>query len=171
MAKENKELVVASGGSITQARKILNAALVELALPFSGKMKLNPVAVDEAYRNLVEVKSAVEDTLEIAKAKLKAMIENKGEVTTEKGSMERQLGGYMYSMRPTRTGTDPKKLEALLRAKEKDPALYMAATVTYKVDEQKLGVALAKKVLTEEELKNCAYDKSFALQPPTKVEE
>jgi len=170
MAKEEKSLAVSTGGDLAQARKILNAAFAELALPFGGKGG-KPSVMAEAYQQLLEVDKVVSDTIDIAKAKMKTLVENKGEVTTEKGSMERVIGGYLYAMRPTRTGTDPKKLEAKLRAKDKDPALYMDSTITYKVNEQKLGVALAKKVLSEEELKECEYDKSYALQPPKKVEE
>lgn len=173
MSKENKELALRSeGGSIVGAKKILTAAFQELALPFSGKMKAKPSEMEESYRALIDFQSVIKDTIEVAKEKMKKLVENKGEVTTEKGSMERVIGGYLYAMRPTRTGTDPKKLEALLRAKEvEDIGEYMEPTVTYKVSEEKLRKAFAKKVLTQAELDTCEYEKSYALQPPKKVEE
>jgi len=156
---------------LATAQKILTAAFAELALPFSGRIEAKPAVLAEAYDRLTEVQKVVEDTIKVAKDKMKELVKSTGTfVEGTKGSYEAVLGEYQYSIRPTRTGVDPKKLEALLRSKDKDPEVYMDPKVTYTVNEQKLGAALAKKVLTKAELETCMYEESYALQPPKKVE-
>jgi hypothetical protein len=161
----------AAPANLAAAERTLTTSLAYLAAPFGGAMA-KPEVLAEAYDRLKDVAKVVEDTLEVAKKKMRELVRNTGTLVPDtKGSYEARLGTYQYSIRPTRTGTDPKKLEALLRSKEKDPALYMDAVTSYKVSEQKLGAALAKKVLTKAELETCSYDESYALQPPKKVEE
>jgi hypothetical protein len=75
--------------------------------------------------------------------------------------------GVTLKMYNGRTGYDPKKVEALLRAKKKDPAHYMDPTITYKVNEPLLRRAIGNEVLTEEELETCRYAPSWRVESPT----
>jgi hypothetical protein len=74
--------------------------------------------------------------------------------------------GTKFTMHPTKSGTDPRKLEALLRAKGAKPALYMQETRTYEVDPVKLKEALDNETLTLDELKTCEYDESWTVRSP-----
>ena len=86
-----------------------------------------------------------------------------GTLKTEKGTKEWLTNGYSIRAVPTRTGIDPKKLEARLRAKGLDPAVAMDQTIAYKVSEPKLAVAIAGGKLTREEADGCKYELNYKL--------
>lgn len=86
-----------------------------------------------------------------------------GHQVTDKGSTQANVGGYRVTAIPTRTGLDPKKLEVVLRRKGLQPADAMDATVTYKVNQQKVDKLVADGGLTNADITSALYDKSFRL--------
>ena len=127
---------------------------------------LKPAAMARVYDELGQFASAVDDTRTLIKAKLTEVVQKEGTKTTEKGSMQATLGGWLLEIRPHRTGLDAKKVEGLLRAKNLGPSEYMDTKITYVVNEEKL----ARAGFTPEEMERCKYDLTWAFQAPKRVE-
>lgn len=125
---------------------------------------------DSLGRCLVELKqleSAIQDIRGGVEDKVKTILLEQGEQTTEKGSRALTVNGITVTMRPTRTGIDSKKLERLLRIKGLKLTDYMdeQVTVTYKVNMSKVEMSTVAGKLTDDELEQCKYDESWSLQP------
>lgn len=115
-----------------------------------------------------ETAAALEKGIEkAAKTRLITLLKESGSQTTEKGQRELVVDGWKLQMRPYRTGYDPKKLEALIRARGKDPANYMSTKLTYEVSEDGCNKLVDKKLLTPDELETCRHDESWTVLTPT----
>lgn len=125
-------------------------------------MDLTPKQVGFGLSRLLDIEAAVTDIVKSMKDRVKALVLIKGEVTTEKGSRQLNTDGTLLEIRPHKTGLDPKKVEALLRAKGKNPSEFMDAVISYKVNTEKLQGAR----FTEQELQNCQVDLNWAVQRP-----
>lgn len=117
----------------------------------------------EAMEFLETISKAVEGLRTTFGSRVEETVITWGTRTTEKGTMEWVTNGYLVRASPTRTGTDPKKLEAKLRAKGIDPSLHMDSKVTFAVNERKLGVLLAAGLVTEAEVEACKYELNYRL--------
>lgn len=141
-------------GSITKAIE----GLAQLA---SGALTPRQLAVGVA--RLQAAYDALENILKNLKAKITALVLTEGTQVTEKGSRQLRVDGAgVLTIRPHRTGLDPKKVEALLRAKGKSPGDFMDAVVAYKVNEGKLK----KAELNADEIKLCEFDLTWAVMKP-----
>ncbi len=174
MAKKVKQekssaLVKYSAADVVAAQPIIVKALEQIAVVLS-QAELGAPTLAAAMLVLRETKNTIEKGLEpVAKQRMIEMLKKDGQQTTDKGSMEAQVGGWKLSMSPTRTGIDPKKLEARLRSKQVDPAKYMRQTISYAIDEDKLNSLIDKRVMSNDELVDCRYEESWTVRTPTKT--
>lgn len=115
--------------------------------------------------NLIKaVTSALEQSEGIVKNRAVEVVRARGVRETEKGTMSLTLGAHTIRAIPTRTGPDAKKLEAHLRAKGLDPGAVMDATITYKVNEEKLAKAQASGLLSKADVDACRPEVSYRLE-------
>lgn len=145
----------------------LGSAFAGLAEMLSAEVVPAPVLAGVMYvlRDAKKVEGSLE---ELAKGRIVSLLKEQGTVKSDKGARELAVNGWKLSMKPYRTGIDPKKLEALLRAKKLEPASFMDTAITYSVNEQKLGVLVAHKHLTSDELETCNYTESWTVDTPNK---
>lgn len=125
---------------------------------------LPPERYGEAMEFLSTMEKAVEGLRTTFGARVKDKVLEDGTKTTEKGTREWVMNGYLVRAIPTRTGVDAKKLEPKLRAKGLDPTVAMDATMAYKVSETKLAVAVSKGLITQEEVDSCKHDINYRLE-------
>lgn len=121
---------------------------------------LSDEQVPAAFDMTDQLRDMAEEVRTRLRDRILLYVQAKGRQLTDKGSMTAESGGFKLTAIPTRTGIDPKKLEALLRRKGIDPAVAMDATITYKVNMGKLATCS----LTPGELTACSYDKAFRVQ-------
>jgi len=113
-----------------------------------------------------------EDIAALAKAgkqRLLELVEDKGEVVTEKGTKVYEADGWHLEARPWRTGFDSKKVETMLRAKGLEPDTHMNIKVSYEVDEVKLKLLQLNGRVTEAEMDLAKYDRKMVLLTPKKL--
>lgn len=130
---------------------------------------LPPERYGEAMEFLSFIEKATEGLKTTFGERVKEAALANGSKTTDKGTHEWLIGGYTIRAIPTRTGVDPKKLEARLRAKGLDPAVAMDQTIAYKVNEGKLATAIASGKLTREEADGCKYELNHKLSVERQV--
>lgn len=80
---------------------------------------------------------------------------------TEAGSRTLISGGWRLSMRPHRTGLDPKKVEKALREKGMSPESWMTPKVTYSISHADYAEALGADTVAD-----CHYDESWTVAEP-----
>lgn len=112
---------------------------------------------------LRRLETMAEDTKKIAHERILLYLTAKGETVGEKGSVMAELGGKKVTAIPTRSGTDPKKVAALLIAKgyrnyEKE---FFSVKIAYEMRAEDLAALLANNTLTADEVAACAYDKNY----------
>ena len=140
------------------------SGITDLARAFGGD--LVPERAVRAFSQLKQIEDAVDKVAKVARTQVLELVRKSGQVFTDAGSIRAQFGEFVVEARPTRTGYDPKRVEALLRAKELDLQRYMDAEVVYKLNTGKLADAVAKKKISADELETCRYEPSYALQKP-----
>lgn len=156
--------------AITEASsKLGDSALRAVADLLS--MDLTPGAIGAIHAQLGAWEKNIKDLQSNTKQRLVALLKDKGQVVTNKGSRELLVDGYRIRCKPYRSGVDPKKLEALVRAKGLDPEQIMQQVITYDLDPVKLGIAVEKKLISSDEAATCVYDESWTLETPKKVSE
>lgn len=119
---------------------------------------LTPEQVPAAMDMTTQLKKLAEEVYGRLRDRILENVKANGQVVSEKGSMSMGVGGFKVSAIPTKTGTDPKKLEAKLRALGKDPSAHMDSTITYKVNIFKLGALIESGALA---LADVAYDPAY----------
>lgn len=93
------------------------------------------------------------------------LLKEKGQEVGEKGSRTLTAGNWLLEMH-RKNGTDPKKLEKLLREKGLDPEVAMTPTIKYSVNYTKL----TDLGLSHDTMRDIAFDESWSLQSPKHVE-
>lgn len=88
------------------------------------------------------------------------------EIANSKGGLEAYIPGVLEPLKVGlhRTGVDPRKLEALLRAKELKVELCMVPKISFAVDDEKVAAAVEAGKLTEAEVATCFYDETWVLR-------
>ena len=143
----------------------IQGPVVALMRDVAGQLAaLPPERYGEAMEFLTFIEKATEGLRTTFGERVKEQVIKDGAQTTEKGTREWAMNGYLIRAIPTRTGVDPKKLEARLRAKGHDPAVAMDQTIAYKVNEAKLAAAIALGKLTQAEADGCKYELNYRLQ-------
>lgn len=158
--KFNTSALTAAEGAIGQALQILADALS------NSPDTATVIQVQQAIKSW---NKRIEDTEKVSKAILIQALRDSGTKVTDKGSLSLTVGEFRVEARPTRTGLDPKKVEALLRAKDLSLDELMDKEVKYILNETRLATAVEQELLTQEELETCRYELSYALQPIQKV--
>lgn len=125
--------------------------------------RLTPEQVPAAFEMTDKLKKLSEEVRDRLREKLMTWVKENGSRITDKGSMAGEVGGFKVTMIPTKTGTDPKKLEALLRRKGLDPAVAMKPTMAWAVDTDKVQQAVGAGKLTQADVDNCQYDPSYRI--------
>lgn len=147
----------------------LNGCLTQLALILSQET-LAADTLAAVMSVIRQTKDALEDGLEKqAKVRLIEVLKQVGKKKTDKGSLEATVGDWHLEMSPYRTGADPKKLEARLRAKGIDPAKWMTQTISYAINPDKVQQLTDKRVLSSDELEDCRYNESWTVKTPKKL--
>ena len=119
-----------------------------------------PVAIDF----LRQMEKTVAYNEGLLKARALEFMQTAGNQITEKGTLEAQVGSYTMRAVPTRTGFDPKLIGPMLRTKRMDQEAGMDPTITYKVNPDKLARLLSDGLLTDADLDQCRFEKSFRLE-------
>lgn len=147
---------------LSEIRQYLSNNLGMLGQVFQGTGDIAPARIDEAYSALKDAAKLIEDIQKVAKQRIQELVKKSGELVPEtKGTIRSESLGY--ELRPTRTGFDSKKVEALFRAKGVDVNKYMDPVVTYVISDNKLLAAAADGVLSKDELEACRYDESYSV--------
>lgn len=134
-------------------------------------LDLTPGVLSDLFFHIKDWERNLESLAKNGRDRLLTLVLEKGYEATESGTRRVEIEGWELEARPRRTGVDPKRLEALLRAKQLDPAKYMATEVKFVLSEEKLRQALEDGAMTNDELQTCAYPLEFNLQTPKKIEE
>jgi len=150
--------------TIASVRERINQDLKDLAIAMSGELDAHRAT--EALLLVRETDKILKNYDKVVKARVQELLLSEGEVVTDKGSRGMTVNGWSLFMKPTRTGVDPKKFEAMLRAKGLDPENFMDTSIVYSFNEQKALDAVAKKRITQEELASCKYDLSWTVETP-----
>lgn len=145
---------------LAEKKSHLQAALQSFASALSSLTNEQVPAALEIARDLGKL---AEETEAALKTRALLYLNMHGHQVTDKGSVQAEVGGFRLTAIPTRTGYDPKKLEAVLRRRGLTPEAGMNVTVTYKVDEAKVAGLFAAGKLTEHDLEASKYDKSYRL--------
>lgn len=114
-----------------------------------------PEKLAETLATVKEVVKVLDYSIEAAQDRLITHVLAVGEDVPETKGTKEWNG---VKVRPTRTTLDPKKVEALLRAKNLDVNLYMDKKLTYVVNETRL-----ENVLNEGEQEACRYELKYQL--------
>lgn len=111
---------------------------------------------------------ALSETTKLARARVLAVALEKGSPVGEKGlSRELDLGdGRVQRITIQKSGTDPKKFEAAVRAKQAPVSKYMAVVETWKMLDGTASQdrALADGLFTADELKALDYEESYRVE-------
>lgn len=111
-------------------------------------------------------KAAVKTIVEVIKGRAVAALRAlQPDEVLDSGTRRYRFGGLQKELRVMRTGLDPKKVEAQLRARGAAVGTYMRAEVKYGVTSDTEQRLLDDKVFTVEELKAMKYEESYALMP------
>lgn len=153
--------------SLSRSNQILNAGLKAVAEFISGS--LSNVELAATFDALKDAEKVVEDLQTNLKARLVEQVKQLGKQSTERGSLRLEADGWEIEARVSRTGYDPRKVEALLRAKNLDVPSYMTTKITFAVDEARLQAAALTNKLTQDELDTCRYESGYTLQRPKRV--
>jgi hypothetical protein len=126
--------------------------------------RVTPEEFGQAVLLVRAMEKALEQAEDVLIERAIDVVRATGKRETDKGTMSVVLGAHTLRAIPTRTGTDPKKLEAHLRTKGVNPDVCMDATITYKVNDDKLKQAVASGKLTPDEVDACKYDTNYRLE-------
>ncbi len=161
--------------SLLDAEKTVEEGFVSMARVLSSGNKLAPSTLARAFSVLNGWKKLISNDkykngiLDEARRQIIEVLKKDGTPVPESTKLVLEAGDFEISMHTYRTGTDPKKLQRLLITKGLDPEVYMRPTITYAVDESRLGLALQKRKLTQAEIDSCQYDESWVVQDPKPI--
>lgn len=143
--------------SVTTALQVMARNMGELAIE----------KVPEMLGFFQQLEKMVEATKGMLRARAIELVEAQGSIITDKGTKVALVGDWKITAVPLRTGLDPKKLEATLRAKQLDPREFMQSVVTFKVDTAKVAVLCSQGKLTDADIEACTYEKSYRITVDT----
>lgn len=131
---------------------------------------LAPQEVATIFQQLKDWEKVLADLNKNCRARILERVQAEGRVTTDNGSKQLVVNGWVLEARRNGGKVQGAKVEALLRAKSIDPAKWMDQEVSYSLNEGKLQLAVDKKVLSTDELKTCESAESWAVQTPKRQE-
>ena len=143
-------------------RAELTRGLQYLAAALSKPME--PDVLIEMHETILDFEKSLESFEKPMRERILHLTLSEGKKVTDKGTYELRIGPFVQRVQPSRTGTDPKKFEALLRAKGLNPGDHMTQEVVLKLGPGQAESTLATGVLTQEELDSCKYDMSYTVK-------
>lgn len=150
-----------SDAIVPTVKKQLMATLVSIADQLAN---LPAEQVPAAVQLMANGKALFEEAYSRFRDRAITQLKENGSPVGEKGSLTQQLGTWTMTAIRTRSGFDPKKVEALLRRKGLDPAAWMRTTLTYAVDDEKLANLKARPDVTAADMEGCKYDESYRIE-------
>ncbi len=129
---------------------------------------LKPVQIREMFDYAAGLNDAIDEAKKFARARVLDFIIQNGEPVKEGAGSKRIVypDGRTQLAKLQKSGVDPKKFEAALRAKAVDVSKYMVPNVTYKLPEDFDGPkqAIDDRIFSEDEVTALNYEPSFALE-------
>ncbi len=130
---------------------------------------LPPAALSEVFQEVRTWQKNFDDLYEAGRQRVLALVVASGQQVTETGTKRLETEGWNLEIRPQKSGYDPKKVEAFLRAKNLSPSIHMDTLVTYTVSPSKLDALVVSGGATTNELAACKYELKWAVQPPKRT--
>lgn len=121
--------------------------------------------VPVAVKFIDTMKKLSEHTRDMLKARVIELVTKNGKKVTEAGTMRMPMAGLVMEIQPTGNGYDPKKVEALIRAKGLDVEHYMDKEIKYSINEGKMKSA---KKITHDEWETCRKEQGWKMMSPEK---
>ncbi len=157
-----KAIKKVAASALDTPKSKMEDGLRKLATYVSGPLTSGQRA--EVYEVLAVWEKSIKGVKEVVRTNMLQLLQDIGTVKSEKGTLVCEVDGWAFEARPQNTGFDDEKVEALLRSKKLDPEEHMTQTISFKTDPIKLG-----RVLTNEEIKSCKKEMSYAVQTPKRV--
>jgi hypothetical protein len=131
---------------------------------------LTPTQLSKVHEAAAATFDAVEEAKKLARGRVLEAVLDKGTPVGSKGlSRELNLGlGLVQRVTIQKSGLDPKKFEAALRAKNVTVGRYMDTVTSFKLKEGtgSADMALSDGVFTADELKALEYEPSYRVDRP-----
>lgn len=150
--------------AMKEAKQLFGQAMQRLTAAV-GMPNLNSVQLAQVHNYASICLDALEDTKKNARARvLSHCLEHGVPVGASGQSRELDLGeGFVQRVTVQKSGTDPKKFEAMLRARNVSVARYMDTALTYKLKQGTASedLAVEEGLVTMDELKALQYEPSY----------
>lgn len=154
LVKKPEETVQLAREEYTKSLQYLGALL--------GDSKLTPVVASMVHDTISDFDKELGKFDDLARMRVVDFVTKQGHKISDAGSMELDLGnGMVQPLLIQRSGRDPKKVEALLRAKNMSPDTHMDIEVKYKFSEGKAAIMVAQGLITQAELDTCNYEVTY----------
>ncbi len=129
---------------------------------------LQPIQLRDVFDYSAGLEDAIKEAKGFARTRILDLALRTGEATGSTGDSRKLTypdGRYTLA-KATKTGTDPKKFEAALRAKGIEVTKYMVTELKYKMpsDYDALKQAIDDKVLTADEAATMGHEPSYAVE-------
>lgn len=151
--------------------KALSTAKEAMALGFQNltaaiAMKdLTPMETVQVHDYSKSLADAIDEAGKLARSRVLELTLRTGQPVGEAGlSRELKVGGLVQRVTIQKSGPDPKKLEAVLRAKNAPLTKYMEQVVSYKLSDTGVKAAVDDGVLSLDELKAIEYEPSYRVE-------
>lgn len=155
--------------AVTKAKEYTATGLQYLTAAVAMK-DLTPVQLSKIHEQAAATFDAVEEAKKLVRGRVLEVVLASGAPVGSKGlSRELALGGGMVQrVTIQKSGLDPKKFEAGLRAKNVAVGRYMDTVTSFKLKEGtgSSDIALADGVFTMDELKALEYEPSYRVDRP-----
>jgi hypothetical protein len=150
--------------AMTSAKNHFEAGFQALTTAVALK-DLTPPELASVHDYAKSLDDALSETTKLARARVLSLCLEKGQPVGDSGkSREIDLGnGMVQRITIQKSGTDPKKFEAALRAKSVAVAKYMDTVMTFKLKDGtgSQDLAVADGVFTPDELKALEYEETY----------
>jgi hypothetical protein len=117
-----------------------------------------------AFEAMDQGKALFDEGRERFRQKLLDKLQQSGERVGDKGSLAMEIGTRRVAAIRTKTGYDPKLVEAMLRRRGLAVEAWMLPTIAYKVSDEKLATGLQEGKFTAADLEGCRYSETFRLE-------
>lgn len=156
---------------IATAKSAIADGLKAIATLWSRSLSLTKAEIMESYEATRSAQDALEYTGEQGKKILIQYLERHGtkipDLEVERyHALEIEQDGIRMSATPFRKTIDPKKVEALLRAKGFKPENHMDSVITLKFNNAKIQMLIGNGDITKDELENCRHDFAWKVTRP-----
>ena len=149
---------------VEESKSELHAALAKFA---EAAQQLEPAQRPAAFEVMKSGKALFEEGYASVRDKLVERGLDIGEPAGDKGTRVLREGAFETRVIPTRSGLDPRLVEAMLLRRKLPLKEYMVPTITYTLGEDhraKLATAIAAGLLTQADVDACKYEVSYRVE-------